>query len=150
MMIYFACSLTGGRQDEAIYRTIVDYLVQSGHEVPTANLADPSIMEQEKLVDPRDVYQRDIAWMQECDCLIAEVSTPSHGVGFEVGFALNIGKPVLCCYQDGRMISKMITGNLSPSLVVRPYRDEKEAVSIVGEFLQSRLSPRGAPDLKPV
>jgi nucleoside 2-deoxyribosyltransferase len=68
--------------------------------------------------------------------LIAEVSTPSHGVGYEVAFALGLGKPVLCCYRDGAAVSKMITGNDSPGMVVRAYRAESEALKLVDEFLQ--------------
>ena len=94
MNIYFACSLTGGRNDEAVYGTIVGHLEQSGHEVPTAHLADPGIMELERVVDPDDVYQRDVNWIQGSEVLIAEVSTPSHGVGYEIGYALNLGRGI--------------------------------------------------------
>ncbi len=52
-------------------------------------------------VDPGDVYERDTAWIRACDALVAEVSTPSHGVGYEVAYALSLGKPVLCVYRTG-------------------------------------------------
>ncbi len=81
MQIYFACSLTGGRQDEAVYGILVDHLLAAGHDVPTAHLARPEVMELERVVDPVDIYRRDIAWISSSDALIAEVSTPSHGVG---------------------------------------------------------------------
>jgi nucleoside 2-deoxyribosyltransferase len=135
MNIYFSCSLTGGRDDEAIYRAIVEHLHALGHEVPTAHLAHPEVMELEKVVDPAEVYQRDITWIQACDVVIAEVSTPSHGVGYEIAYALSLDKPVMCCYRRGMPVSKMLTGNDMPRIVVRSYENEADALAIVDVFL---------------
>lgn len=135
MNLYFSCSLTGGRDDEAVYAAIVRHLVAAGHQVPTAHLAEPSVMELEAIVDAREVYERDLRWIGECDALIAEVSTPSHGVGYEIARALSLDKPVLCCYRSGRPVSKMILGNHSPGLVIRDYADEQQALAVVDRFL---------------
>lgn len=137
MNIYFSCSLTGGRGDEHIYGIIVEHLLATGNEVPTAPLASPEIMSEERVIDPRIVYQRDIDWILGCDALIAEVSTPSHGVGYEIAYALRLGKPTLCCYRQGVAVSKMITGNTSKGLVVRSYDSEEQALIVVDEFLSA-------------
>jgi len=135
MNIYFACSITGGRAFEAVYQEIVAALTADGHEMPTSHLADSDVMENERILAPQDVYERDTNWIKNCDALVAEVSVPSHGVGYEIGFALNIGKPVLCLYHRERRVSKMITGNPNPSLCIRAYSDVKEAISQVRFFL---------------
>jgi nucleoside 2-deoxyribosyltransferase len=135
MNLYFSCSLTGGRADERMYGIIVEHLLAAGHKVPTAPLASPDIMSEERVIDPRVVYQRDIDWIISCDALIAEVSTPSHGVGYEIAYALGIGKPTLCCHRRGVKVSKMITGNTSPGLLVRSYEDENQALIFVDDFL---------------
>lgn len=135
MNIYFSCSLTGGRDDEAIYRAIVEHLHILGHEVPTAHLALPEVMELEKVVDPSEVYQRDIAWIQACDGVIAEVSTPSHGVGYEIAYALSLGKSVLCCHRRGVPVSKMLTGNDMPGIMIRTYENEADALAAADVFL---------------
>jgi hypothetical protein len=140
MNIYFSCSLTGGRKDEAIYGALVDHLLANGHEIPTAHLARSEVMDEEKVIDPQVVYHRDIAWIEACDIMIAEVSTPSHGVGYEIAHALHLGKPVLCCHREGAPVSKMITGNSSRHLIVRPYRDLDHALRVVGEFADSHQS----------
>ena len=137
MKIYFSCSVTGGRVDQQIYKTIVDHLLINGHEVPTAHLSDGDIMALEAMAKPQDVYQRDIDWVNGCDLLIAEVSTPSHGVGYEIALALSLGKPVLCCYHKSRRVSKMITGNTHSTLKVAPYETMEEAIALVDEFLKS-------------
>ena len=135
MNIYFSCSLTGGRNDEAVYAAIVDHLLGRGHDVPTAHLADPKVMDLEKIVEPAEIYARDTAWIEACDAVIAEVSTPSHGVGYEIAYALGLGKPVLCCFRRGARVSKMITGNDSPGLELLEYAAADQALAAIDEFL---------------
>ncbi|HLC34956.1 MAG TPA: nucleoside 2-deoxyribosyltransferase [Anaerolineales bacterium] len=135
MKVYFSCSLTGGRNDEAIYGALVDHLQAAGHEVLTAHLARPEVMRAERVVDPGEVYHRDIAWIEECRVLVAEVSTPSHGVGYEIAYALERGKPVLCLYRRDARVSKMITGNDSRTLRVVAYASADEALALVDKFL---------------
>jgi nucleoside 2-deoxyribosyltransferase len=134
MNIYFACSITGGRELETFYRDFVAALEADGHIIPTSHLAQADVMEGERLLSPRDVYERDVKWIRECDVLIAEVGVPSHGVGYEIGYALNEGKPVLCLAEQDRRVSKMITGNSAVSM--RTYKTLEEAVKLAREFLQ--------------
>lgn len=136
MNIYFACSITGGREFESVYQKIVSALIADGHEIPTAHLAQSNVMIEEQVVLARDVYMRDVTWIQHCDALIAEVSVPSHGVGYEIGYALSAGKRVLCIHQAGRKVSKMITGNPETALTIKPYADTTQAISDVREFLR--------------
>jgi 2'-deoxynucleoside 5'-phosphate N-hydrolase len=134
MNIYFACSITGGRDFQPVYQAITAALLADRHEVPTAHLAGADVKALEAVVHPNDVYERDVAWIRVCDALVAEVSTPSHGVGYEVAFALSLGKPVLCLYREGQAVSKMITGNSSPKIRVVTYTDTAEAVKLVRDF----------------
>jgi nucleoside 2-deoxyribosyltransferase len=136
MKIYFACSITGGRKDEKNYSRIVDGLIKDGHLVPTAGLASQDAIQLEKIVDPIDVYERDVIWIEESDLLIAEVSTPSHGVGYEIGYALHRSKPVICLYQKGKTVSKMILGNRNPILTTYAYRKIEDAL----DFIRNRLA----------
>lgn len=140
MNIYFACSITGGRAYEAVYQSITRALLEDGIEVPTAHLAETSVVDEEKIIEPSAVYERDAAWMRSADALIAEVSVPSHGVGYEIGYALNLGKPVLCLHEQGRAVSKMITGNPHPNLTVRAYQASAQAADLARGFV-STLHP---------
>ena len=135
MNIYFSCSITGGRDQQTTYAQIVKKLIALGHEVPTAHLASEDVFEQEINADEVAVYQRDIGWVRRCDALIAEVSTPSHGVGYEIAAALYEKKPVLCCYRKGKSISKMITGNREPGMRVIGYGSENELMAAILIFL---------------
>lgn len=135
MNIYFACSITGGREFEPIYQDLIAALLSDGHVIPTAHLAESTVLALESVIVPREVYERDCVWIQSAAALVAEVSVPSHGVGYEIGFALQAGKPVLCLYQAGRKVSKMIIGNPDPKLSVRAYQTAEEAVSLAREFI---------------
>lgn len=136
MKIYFSCSITGGRQDQPIYAALVEKLQADGHHVLTARLSNADIMDEEGVIDPAEVYQRDVAWVQECDLLIAEVSTPSHGVGYEIALALHLDKPVLCCYQNDRPVSKMILGNDHPRITLARYASVDELLMAATNFIR--------------
>ncbi len=135
MNIYFACSITGGREFEHVYQELIAGLLADGHEIPTAHLAGSNVQALEAVASAREVYERDVTWIRKAEALIAEVSAPSHGVGYEIGFALGVGKPVLCIHQEGRKISKMISGNPHPKLTVQSYKKPEEAVSLARKFI---------------
>ena len=52
-------------------------------------------------------------WVKEADIIIAEVTTPSLGVGYEIGQAESMGKKIVCVYRkiEGKRLSAMIAGN---------------------------------------
>lgn len=135
MKIYFACSISGGRKDEKAYQYLVEVLTGMGIEIPTAHIAETGIEEVDDLEKPADIYHRDVKWIQESDLLIAEVSTPSHGVGYEIGYALDLEIPVLCLYQNGVVVSKMITGNPHQLLTVMKYANLSNAKEILHTYL---------------
>ena len=135
--IYFSCSITGGRGDEAIYMAIVDDLQAQGHEVLNSHLARQGVVLLEQRMDPREVYQRDIFWIKDCDLMVAEVSTPSHGVGYEIAFALFLHKPVLCLSRQSARVSRMITGNDEPTMTMATYADQAGALQLVRRFVSA-------------
>jgi nucleoside 2-deoxyribosyltransferase len=135
MNLYFSYSLNGGREDQQVYLRLVEHLESRGHEVPTSRLANADIIENEGNLSPEHVYQRDIDWIHECDAMVAEVSTPSHGVGYEIGVALRLGKPVCCIFQAERNVSKMILGNPDENLITKSYQNIEEAAGIIDNFL---------------
>lgn len=135
MKIYFACSITGGRQDEGIYQVFVKEIEARGCDVPTAHIAETGIEELDAAEAPEDIYERDVSWIEESDLLIAEVSTPSHGVGYEIGYALQLGIPVICFYRADVRISKMILGNSHPDLQIYSYRDQEHVINLLQQLL---------------
>jgi 2'-deoxynucleoside 5'-phosphate N-hydrolase len=147
MMIYFCGAISGGRSELSAYQHIVGRLLSKGHTVPTHHVANPDVLQEERALTPRQVYERDVAWIRESDLLIAEISTPSLGVGYEIGCGLQQGLPVLCLYRSGLEVSKMITGNTAANLQVRTYEDfealDQHIDHFLSEFARSSRPPMG-------
>jgi nucleoside 2-deoxyribosyltransferase len=139
MQVYFSCSITGGRAEQQIYKQIVDHLQELGWQVPTAHLAEKGVMDEEGVMDARIVYRRDVKWVTESDVMVAEVSTPSHGVGYEIALADMHKKPILCCYQKGKRVSKMILGNDNPDFQIYAYLEIGDLLAVMDAFLSKYL-----------
>jgi len=75
----------------------------------------------------RDVWQTDIAWIKSADGIIAEVTTASLGVGYEIAKAEEWGKPVLALFKptSDKRLSAMIEG--SPATSTKYYSDPSGA-----------------------
>ncbi|MBI4032641.1 nucleoside 2-deoxyribosyltransferase [Candidatus Berkelbacteria bacterium] len=134
MKIYFAGSITGGRESVAQYQAIIEVLSQYG-TVLTEHVGSSSLTDRgEAAVMTSDaIYTRDIDWLRAADLLVAEVTTPSLGVGYELGFAEANNIPTLClfCTASGRRLSAMIAGNRSFNVV--SYQDPTELVQILAQ-----------------
>lgn len=124
MNIYFCGSIRGGRDDAALYHDMIEELKRYGN-VLTEHVGDPSLTDKGGDGTSAYIWQRDTAWLQESDIVIAECSHPSLGVGYEVAYAEAIGKPVHIFYgrDDGRL-SAMLAGD--PVFTIHYYagRDE--------------------------
>ncbi|MBM3261023.1 nucleoside 2-deoxyribosyltransferase [Candidatus Kaiserbacteria bacterium] len=113
MKIYFAGAIRGGRDDQDLYLTAIRLLGKHG-TVLTEHIGDTNLSHLgETQRTNEDIYTRDVAWIQECDVVVAEVSIPSLGVGYEIGHAESHGKKIICLYreQEGRRLSAMLSGN---------------------------------------
>jgi len=135
MKIYYSCSVSGGRQDLAVFAEMIQYLKDEGHTVPTEYLGREDLLALLEPMSDQDVFEQDVSWLRDSDIVIAEVSTPSHGVGYEIALALVLGKPVLCLYREGVNVSKMITGNTHPNFAIKPYATLAEAKREITSFI---------------
>lgn len=136
MNIYFAGSISGGRGDQAIYRQIIDLLRQHG-TVLTEHCGDASLTSAGEDLADCAIHDRDLEWLRRADVLVAEVTTPSLGVGYEIGRAVEWGKRVICLYRrlDQRRLSGMIAG--CAGVAVLEYSDAAQLPSLLTEVLAS-------------
>jgi len=137
MRIYFAGATRDGREDVALYLELVELLRAYG-TVLTEHVADEQLTSRGESMDDRAIHNRDLTWLKEADCLIAEVTTPSLGVGFEIGKATEWGLRVLCLFRpdSGRALSALIAG--SDRVTVREYQDASQTKRIFDEFFAAR------------
>jgi 2'-deoxynucleoside 5'-phosphate N-hydrolase len=96
-------------------------------------VASPRVLDEESTLTPQQVYERDVAWIRISAAMIAEVSTPSLGVGYEIATAQHLGLPVLCLHRAELSVSKLVSGNRS--IQVSPYADQAELDRHIQEFL---------------
>ncbi len=133
--IYFAGAIRGGREDCALYLEIIEQLRAYGR-VLTEHLGDSQLDALGEEADDRLIHDRDLAWLKAADYLVAEVTTPSLGVGYEIGKATEWAKPVLCLYRpgEGRALSAMIAG--SPGLRFFEYHGTAELKEVFDHFFR--------------
>lgn len=140
--IYVAGSIRGGREFIENYRRLIEAV--DAREDCIA-LAEMSVVGRaKKLRDDAAIYRRDRAWLEAANAMLAEVSAPSLGVGYEIAYALHVRKiPVLALqHLSLGALSAMIGGNDSPLLQLRSYGSCEELLQLAGEFI-ARLSARG-------
>ncbi len=105
--------------------------------MPTEHIIAPDVLDSEKELTAAQIYQRDVNWLSSSDAAIAEISNPSLGVGYEIGYALNLGKPVLALYEKDLFISRMITGNQHPLLTIVEYENDDQWRGAIRDFIVS-------------
>jgi len=111
--IYFAGSIRGGRDDKETYLQLIQYLSKFG-QVLTEHIGHKKLNQMgEEDKTEEYIFNRDVSWIKEADLIIAEVSTPSLGVGYEIALAESLNKEILCLYkkQVNKKLSAMINGN---------------------------------------
>ena len=90
MKIYFAGSIRGGRNDVYVYNKIINHLKNYG-DVLTEHVGSDSLTSTgENSLNDVQIHDRDIEWLKSSDIIIAEVTNPSLGVGYEIAMALNL------------------------------------------------------------
>jgi 2'-deoxynucleoside 5'-phosphate N-hydrolase len=135
LKIYFAGAIRGGRGNAALYTEMISFLDTFG-EVLTEHVGDQGLTEAgDDGPDDRFIHDRDMAWLYQSDMVVAEVSMPSLGVGYELGLAVSLGKPILSLFRSGsdKKLSAMISG--SPDIEVIEYSGIKDACESIKEFI---------------
>lgn len=135
--IYFAGSIRGGRDDATIYKRIIDLIILEGASVLTEHIGSKDLQATGEARSSREIHDRDLSWVRKADAIVAEVTNPSLGVGYELGKAEEWGKPILALYRPtpDKKLSAMIGGSLGIRVV--DYQDVNELQPIIHEFLSS-------------
>ena len=127
--IYFAGSIRGGRADAELYQRVIEYLKRE-NRVLTEHIGSPALVSLEAGKTDTNIYEQDMGWLRESDLVIAECSTPSLGVGYELAFAEKLGKPVHIFFNRARgSLSAMLTGD--EYFHIHYYTDEAELFALL-------------------
>lgn len=134
MILYCSSPYGGDTSDQELHQTMIKYIEDIGHTVLSAHSEKfrSSIPLTEK-----QMYKRSLKWIDGSKLMIAEVSGPSIGVGFEISYAIFKRKiPVLVlCTEDVQNISAMLYGCDSPLLTLRRYKNMDDMKTILKSFI---------------
>ena len=134
MKIYISGSIYGGTQKIETYKILVKELEKYG-EVLNKQVADENTIQNEKDQKDEDIYADLENKLYSADIIFAEVSVPSLGVGYELGFADKLGKKIVAIYDKNYVekVSTMIRGNKRINLI--PYTDISEITNKLEKLL---------------
>jgi 2'-deoxynucleoside 5'-phosphate N-hydrolase len=137
MRIYLACTVRGHRGGVLAARAVAERLRALGHDVLTSHLLDDRVESAESALSEREVFDRDRAWLDACDALIAEASGSSYGVGFEVGYvtgrAAATGQRVFVLFDAARrqQVSRLVSGYADERGATCAYETLEQATAFV-------------------
>ncbi|KAI8930008.1 nucleoside 2-deoxyribosyltransferase [Entophlyctis helioformis] len=147
--LYFCGSIRGGIQDAAIYHTLIEHIKRRA-PVLTEHVGNPpATTELESRMTDEQIWQTDMAWLRASTAVIAECTVTSMGVGYELGIAESLHKPILALMRlppgtdtadspaNRARFSAMVTGN--PHVALRFYVDVPQACAAIDEFLDTVL-----------
>lgn len=143
MKIYLSGSIAAGRERLEVYQKIQKTLESLGHTITSPQTTDPNVGEKgegESGLTPRAIYLRDMSQLRISEAMVAEVTIPSLGVGYEVARALERNLPVLCLFdkKTARHIpSAMIAGNPHPKMTFVEYDDLELLRPIIESFINT-------------
>ena len=136
MRIYVSGSIYGGRQKIETYKTMINALEKYG-EVCDKQIIDEDVLKKEAFQSDEEIFEGLEALLKTSDLVFAEVTVPSLGVGYELGFADQLGKKIIAIYDLNVIdkVSTMIRGNKRIKLI--GYHDISEIVDNLDELLES-------------
>ena len=134
--IYFAGAISAGRELQPTYQSMVDFIHERGGDVLSAHVAKAEVLTGESKLTDSEIFSRNLQFIIDCDGMVAEVTKPSLGVGFEIAEALHRNKPVICFCQKGIFLTRMLTGNPASNLSIQFY-EQQEWQTPLEDFLQS-------------
>ncbi len=135
MNIYCAGPIKGDISFQKFYTEIIAHINSLGL---TALSELNKEFSGKKSLTAEEIFKRDTSWLKKSDLIIAEVSGPSLGVGFEIAFGLyQLKIPVLALYNKKvKKVSAMITGCNSKLLTVIGYTNTSDLKNTISTFIK--------------
>jgi len=127
LKIYFTASTSFNGKLKKDYEKIISQITKRRHILLSGQqIVNQKLLKKDSKINKEKLFQRQKELIEKADCIVAEVSQPSLGVGGEIVYALIKEKPVLALLLEGyeNKISPMIAGNPSENLFLEIYNQE--------------------------
>ncbi|PIZ94265.1 MAG: nucleoside 2-deoxyribosyltransferase [Candidatus Magasanikbacteria bacterium CG_4_10_14_0_2_um_filter_37_12] len=126
MNIYFTASIRGGRAEQPSYEQILKLIERYG-SVLSGHVADESISNfGETEFTKEEIYEREIENLKQCDIVVAEITTPSLGVGYMIAKATDMNKEIICLYHEKNTDKLSAIIHASPKTKVILYESAED------------------------
>ena len=135
MNIYFSGSIYGGRQKLDTYKKLIKELAKFG-TILDEEVADDNVLVKEANLSDNDVFESLVNRIKRADLIFAEITVPSLGVGYELGYADSQDKRIICVYDKNitPKVTTMLRGN--KKLKIIPYTDIYEIINNLENILK--------------
>ncbi len=137
--IYFSGSIKGGRQLVENYHAMIEVLSGYGN-VLTEHIGQINYASS-GYTAPEIIYQQDKNYLDNSHIVVADITVPSLGVGYELAYAEAKGIPVVCLYSSGSVVSSMILGD--SYFECYKYDDLNDALRIIEDIMKKFTNERG-------
>ncbi len=136
--VYLAAPMLGDRSNLAHTRAVLEFLESRGYSVTTRDWIAEEVLDVERGARPAEIFERDIRALEGSDVLVADVSYPSLGVGFEIAYALIKGKPVIAYCRRDRLekTSALIRGISWEGFELLVYSELRDLLTALEEELK--------------
>ena len=135
MNFYFSGAIYGGMQKLEAYKKLVKELTKFGN-VLDEEVADDNVLIREESISDKDVFESLVDRLKRADLVFAEVTVPSLGVGYEIGYADKTNKRIICVYDKTvtPKLTTMLRGN--NRLKIIPYTNINEIINNLENILK--------------
>ncbi|MCI9063944.1 MAG: nucleoside 2-deoxyribosyltransferase [Clostridia bacterium] len=135
MKIYFSGSIYGGRQKLDTYKRLVKELKKYA-EVLDEEVADDNVLNDEQWQSDNDIFEKLEGELNQADLIFAELTVPSLGVGYELGYADSHNKKIIGIYDKNIVdkVSTMIRGNKRIKII--PYTNIEDIINNLDNLLE--------------
>jgi dTMP kinase len=144
MKIYFTASTTAITEQKRYLRIIKDLLKHKHTFVSGLQIINPILLKKDTDKPATEIFIREKQNIDLSDCVIAEVTEPSIGVGGEIVYALVHHKPVLALFykEADNLLSPMVAGNPSEHLFLEHYEDDNIGIVLKRFIDQVKLDQK--------
>jgi len=135
MIVYCAAPIKGDQKFHNYCLDIIKQVSSLGHTALSELNSEfkPAI----PLTDS-EIFSRDIKWIDKSEIVIAEVSGPSLGVGFEIAYSIYKKKINVLALVNSEAVdvSAMVTGCHSELITIKKYADTEDLKKSVSVFIK--------------
>lgn len=131
MNIFFTGAIRGGRAQQPEYAAIVAILQRQG-TVFSSHVSDDELsLDGETHLSGSEILRRELNALTASDIAVAEVTTPSLGVGYLIKAATAQGRKVIALYKGGSalQLSAIIKGD--PMVEVHTYETPEDLEKVL-------------------